>query len=131
MLKWSDNFSVGHLGIDEQHMELINIINDLVMYISEKNTEFSHLLDLVAKLDDYVAEHFKYEETLMAQNSYPEMEDHIAQHDGLRKKLEDLNIFSVDNTLEFYKGLLEELIDWLSKHIMLTDKKLGAYLTNK
>jgi len=131
MLKWSDNFSVGHLGIDEQHMELINIINDLVMYISEKNTEFSHLLDLVAKLDDYVAEHFKYEETLMAQNSYPEMEDHIAQHDGLRKKLEDLNIFSVEKTIEFYKDLLDYLIDWLSKHIMLTDKKLGAYLTNK
>ncbi|NLC18492.1 MAG: hemerythrin family protein [Clostridiales bacterium] len=129
MIKWNDNFSVNHAGIDEQHKELIDIINDLVVYISEKDTEFSHLLDLVTKLDNYVAEHFKYEEALMTEHSYPEMDVHVAQHNGLRKKLEELNIFSVDNTIEFYKELLDELIDWLSKHIMQTDKKLGAYLT--
>lgn len=131
MIKWNDNFSVNHTGIDEQHMELIEIINDLVVYISEKDTEFSHLLDLVTKLDNYVAEHFKYEEALMTEYSYPEMEGHIAQHNSLRKKLDDLNIFSVENTTDFYKELLDYLIDWLSKHIMLTDKKLGAYLMNK
>lgn len=131
MLKWSDNFSVNHTGIDEQHKELIEIINDLVVYISEKDTEFSHLLDLVTKLDNYVAEHFRFEESLMTENSYPEMDEHVAQHNNLRSKLEELNIFSVDNTIEFYKELLDELIDWLSKHIMQTDKKLGAYLTSK
>jgi hemerythrin len=130
MLKWSDNFSVKHDGIDEQHQELIEIINNLVLYISEKNTDFSHLLDLVTKLDNYVGEHFKYEEGLMVLNSYPEMEAHVAQHNGLRDKLASLNIFNVDNTIEFYKELLEDLIDWLSKHIMMTDKKLGAFLNS-
>lgn len=128
MLKWSDNFSVKHEGIDEQHQELIEIINDLVLYISEKNTEFSHLLELVTKLDNYVDAHFKYEEGLMTIKAYPEMEAHIKQHNALRDKLANLNIFNVDNTLEFYKELLEDLIEWLSQHIMQTDKKLGAYL---
>lgn len=130
MMKWSDNFSVKHTGIDEQHKELIEIINDLVLYISDNDTEFSHLLELVTKLDNYVSEHFQYEEVLMAKYSYPEKIAHEIQHNSLRSKLEDLNIFSVGNTLDFYKNLLGDLIDWLSKHIMLTDKKLGLFLNN-
>jgi len=130
VLKWNDGFSVNHAEIDEQHKELIDIINDLFVYISEKDTEFSHLLDLVSKLDNYVSEHFKFEEALMAETSYPDMDAHVAQHNALRKKLETLNIFSVDNTIDFYKDLLDDLIDWLSKHILMTDKKFGQYLSN-
>jgi len=130
MMKWNDNFSVKYDKIDEQHQELIDIINDLALYIDEKDTEFSHLLDLVSKLDNYVAEHFKFEESLMKEYSYPDMENHVIQHNNLRSKMENLNIFSVDNTMEFYKNLLEELINWLSHHIMMTDKKLGQYLSS-
>ena len=130
MMKWNDIFSVKYDKIDEQHQELIDIINDLALYIDEKDTEFSHLLDLVSKLDNYVAEHFKFEESLMKEYSYPDMENHVIQHNNLRSKMENLNIFSVDNTMEFYKNLLEELINWLSHHIMMTDKKLGQYLSS-
>jgi len=130
MMKWNDIFSVKYDKIDEQHQELIDIINDLALYIDEKDTKFSHLLDLVSKLDNYVAEHFKFEESLMKEYSYPDMENHVIQHNNLRSKMENLNIFSVDNTMEFYKNLLEELINWLSHHIMMTDKKLGQYLSS-
>jgi hemerythrin-like metal-binding protein len=129
-MKWSDSFSVKHTGIDEQHKELIDIINDLVVYISEKDTDFSHLLELVTKLDNYISYHFEYEEALMAKYSYPEKSDHEVQHNSLRNKLKGLNIFNVGNTVDFYKDLLAYLIDWLSKHIMLTDKKLGLFLNN-
>lgn len=128
MLKWNDSFSVNHTGIDGQHQELIDIINNLVQYISEKDNEFNNLLDLVSKLDKYVDYHFKYEESLMELYSYPEKADHLFQHNSLRNKLTELNIFNVDNTNDFYKSLLEELIDWLTKHIMMTDKKLGQFL---
>lgn len=130
MMKWSDSFSVKHTGIDEQHKELIDIINNPVLYISEKDTEFSHLLELVTKLDNYVAEHFHYEEVLMTKYSYPEQAAHEVQHNALKSKLDELNIFSVGKTTDFYKDLLAYLVDWLSKHIMLTDKKLGLFLSN-
>lgn len=128
MIKWSNNFSVKHTGIDEQHKKLIDIIKEVACLVDEEDIEFTNLLDLVNQLDNYVEEHFKYEETLMKKHSYPEEVEHIKQHNELRHRMECLNIFDVEKTTDFYKELLSYLVNWLSMHIMQTDKKLGLFL---
>ena len=131
MIKWSESFSVKHTGIDEQHKKMIEIIQEVVYLVSEEDTEFEHLLELVNQLDNYVKEHLNYEEALMKQYSYPKEAEHIIQHNELRSKMENLNIFDVENITDLYKEMLSYLISWLSTHIMQTDKEFGEFLTNK
>lgn len=129
MIRWNNNFSVGHQGIDEQHKKLIDIIEEIAFIIGKKDVGLTNLLDVLNELDDYVREHFGYEEGLMKKYSYPDAEAHIRQHDELRNKLEELNIFDIDKPEQFFNDLLVYLVDWLSHHIMNTDKKLGAYIS--
>jgi len=130
MIEWSESFSVNNQGIDEQHKKLIGIIEEFVYLIKNKDFSFTNLSQILNELDNYVEEHFKYEEALMKKYSYLEAENHISEHNKLRVKIEEINIFDMENTVEFYQNMLAYLVDWLSKHIMHTDKKLGLFLNN-
>jgi len=131
MIKWSDNFSCGSIAIDEQHKKLIDLIDTLVSIVKSNRFELSNLLEVVTEMDDYIKEHFAYEEYLMDKYQYPERDNHVSQHNRFREKIQGLNIFNVDNSADFYNDFLVFTVDWLSLHIMKTDKKLGAYLSDK
>jgi len=130
MVKWNDNFSVKHEDIDEQHKKLISIINEVAYLVNEGDTDFANFLELVNHLDGYIQEHFKYEESLMDKYSYPDKEAHINQHNDLRIKMESMNIFDINKPTDFYKDLLTYLVNWISTHVMQTDKKLGLFIHN-
>lgn len=130
-MEWSENFSVMNRGMDEQHKKLINIMNQIINLISTKNYYFENLLELVHQMDDYVREHLVYEEKLMLQHSFPEMLEHVMEHDELRKRMKSINLFEVSDVDGFYRDTLVYLVDWLSIHIMQTDKRFGQYLLNQ
>lgn len=131
MIRWSSNFSVGREDIDEQHKKLIGIIEEIAIIISKKDGGLTNLLEVLEALDNYVVEHFGYEEGLMKQYAYPGIKEHTRQHNELRSKLAELNVFDINKPVTFFQDLLVYLVDWLSNHIMKTDKQLGAYLSEK
>lgn len=128
MIKWTANFSVNHEEIDEQHKELIHIIEECVVLTRTEDNDLYKNAELLSKLDDYVKKHLEYEEKLMKRYLYPEIDSHVAQHNELRSKLEETNMFDINNSRRFYQEMLLYLVDWLSNHIMQTDKKLGLFL---
>jgi len=128
MIEWDDKFSVLNDEIDEQHKKLILIIEKVATIVSQKNFELSKVLEVVDELDNYVDEHFSSEEALMVKYDYPYMDFQLKEHDKLRKKLEELNVFNHENDPKFFNEMLHYLIDWLLDHILKTDKKLGLYI---
>ncbi|MFQ5449316.1 MAG: bacteriohemerythrin [Nitrospinaceae bacterium] len=130
LMTWNDCFSVNIREIDNQHQRLIELINQVYRgMMMEKGKEVTG--QALEALVDYTKTHFGYEERLFKQHGYPETEDHLAKH----KKL-------VAQVMEFYnqfqKGearvnndLLTFLKDWLTRHIMGTDKKYSAFLNGK
>jgi len=128
MIQWSDSLSVGIESIDEQHKELISIIQRIGDIVKTQSFDLTSISEIVAELDDYVRVHFSHEEELMQESDYPEKETHIKQHDALRDKLDTINVFDVDDYRKFINETLMFLIDWLSGHILKVDKRLGAYL---
>ena len=131
IIKWNDKFSVNYEGIDEQHKELINIIEECAVMTRNHENDVNRYAEVIFKLDEYVEKHFGYEESLMKRYQYPEFLSHLAQHDELRSKLEEVNIFDIKNSEAFFQEMLMYLVDWLSNHIMQTDKKLGQFLAAK
>lgn len=131
MVEWSNSFSVKHMGIDEQHKKLIGIIGEFILLMRNRDYEFVYSAEVVSELNNCINKHFRYEEALMEKYSYLEAGEHIRQHNELRDKMAKLNVFDMKSPIKFYYDILSYLVNWLSKHIMQTDKKFGLYLSEK
>jgi hemerythrin len=131
MIKWSYKFSVGDLEIDEQHKKLIDIISQAEALIKKNDKQFIDIFNIVTELDAYVETHLIYEEALMRKTNYQDSQAHIKEHNELRKKMISTNIIEIEDAGKFYMDTLVYLVQWLSHHIMSTDKKLGMFLATK
>lgn len=131
MIEWKDSYSVSFDGIDEQHKKLIAIMAEVETAINTKNNNFSIVIDVINKLENYIKEHFSYEEVLMKKYDYPHAESHLQQHNELRYKVLSINYDYIPTSEDFYKSTLEYLLDWLINHIMKVDRLLAEYLVSK
>ncbi len=123
---WDDTFSVGVAEIDLEHQKLLEMINELSFSISEKKG-----MDLSGKilsgLVNYSEVHFKTEEKYFAQLSYPEMEEHIEEHDLFRQKISEL-IDEFGNNNPFLSiDVLEFMSKWFKNHMLQTDKEYSTF----
>ena len=115
IIEWDEKLSVCNNVIDEQHKELIKIINEVIMVIKQKQYTFSNLLSVVCKLDDYIIEHFKYEEQLMYKYNIQGKENHIKEHDFARQKMNSINEIEQEN---FEEKFFIDTLGWLSKWLI-------------
>jgi methyl-accepting chemotaxis protein len=130
LMNWNDAFSVNIREIDNQHKQLIDLINRVYrgMMLDEGKEVIGQALEALVQ---YTANHFGYEERLFSQHGYPDTAAHMEKH----KKL-------VAQVMEFYNNfksgkavvdneLLRFLKEWLTSHIMGVDKKYSEYLNGK
>jgi hemerythrin-like metal-binding protein len=131
MILWTENLSCNNPEIDEQHKKWIEIMNKISSILVNRKYEYYKVVEIYKELDTYVEKHFAFEEELMKKNGYPEIKDHIIEHNKLRHKMKDFDLFNTSKREEFFSDVLIYLTDWLMEHIMETDKNLGFYLTQK
>ena len=75
LIKWNSFYSVHIDELDEQHKELIHLINE--MYDAMKNGKGTDALgSILSELVEYTKYHFDAEEKLFLQYGYPEREAH-------------------------------------------------------
>ena|SRR5271157_2674097 len=130
LMTWSDNLSVNIKEIDEQHKKLVGMVNEL--HEAMKQGKGSNLTgQVLSGLVQYVATHFATEEKLMKANAYPEYLKHKAEHDALTKQAVDLQKQFQEGKAVLTVELMSFLKNWLSNHILGTDKKYSPYLNGK
>ena len=126
--EWSVDFETGNKLIDEQHLSLVELINELIKIDLNADSSASKKIDAInQKLNDYVLQHFKTEENLMKEYCIDQrhVKAHLLMHQEFIEKV-DQNYakgawFSENkNMTEF----IEYLIRWLAYHILNTDKSL-------
>ena len=129
-VEWDNSLSVGVEAIDNDHKDLIELINKLFEAI---NTQYSNeiLEEAFASLNHYVKDHFTHEEALMKKYQYPNLEEHILLHQGFVNELPKMKekLFSAGS----YKTALnvyQFLADWLINHIIKEDLKYTQYIHN-
>lgn len=129
-IQWSDKLSVGVQVIDNQHKELIKLINVMISSILKGEGE-DNIAEAISFLDKYIIVHFNTEEQLMIESSYPQYGLHIKQHLYFIDKFNSLktrfNNQEIDAKLLI--DLNKEIIQWLVNHIYKSDKQLGEYLS--
>lgn len=132
LVKWTPQYAVGVPEIDRQHQELFSKINDL-LEACQRGEGKQFLGEVLAFLEEYVQVHFQTEEKAMLTHAYPEYTQHRAQHQKFIENFKELKAkFEAEGAgIWLIAHTNRVVVDWLTKHIMMTDTKLGAFLQNK
>ena len=130
LIEWNNQLAINHEIIDEQHHEMIAMINRLHDCIAEpaQRTQFSAQLE---QLCDYTMGHFATEEKLMRQLDYPHLARHQAQHALLSQQAYELNQRFRGGELPLDTAITETLREWLLNHIQGEDRELGLFLLQR
>ena len=132
LFNWSEKFMLGITEIDEQHKQIVDLINNL-SELKTKDRNNEDLEGVVNGLISYTKTHWSFEERLLKQHEYPEFASHKSEHDqeellvkqavGFQKKhMEEGTVLSADIAIL--------LNDWLTEHILVVDKKYVPFLKN-
>lgn len=127
LIVWTDELlSVGIPEVDKQHKRLVDLLNSLDRAIREHHGS-DVACAVLNELAEYTRVHFGTEEALMNASGYPLFEPHRLMHEDLIRQVLDLQgkVASGETRISF--ELLHFLKNWLTQHILGSDKKFGAY----
>lgn len=115
--------------VDEQHKGLVELINTLHDFIEVGEVyDTSVILELLAF---YAVTQLKSEEELFLEYGYPEYLQHKEEHnDFTRYVLVAKNSLKSGKPVENAE-ILSFLMNWLFKHILITDKRDSSFLNRK
>lgn len=130
LLAWSDIFSVGVKEIDEQHKQLLDLVNRLndAMQGEADRAVLGRIID---DLVDYTKTHFAYEERLMDEYRYSLAQRHRLEHRHLIQAVLDIQRKFEVQGVALTAEVMLLLRDWLSRHIMNSDRLFGRELNAK
>lgn len=127
---WREQMSVGVQSLDDDHKNLIGIINDFEGATRRGAGQAGDdaVRSILRRLQRYALEHFAREEKLQADAGYDGLAENKAQHALLIRSLNDMIVQYTEDRL----GPLAEATDqmttflnhWLIDHILKTDLKM-------
>ncbi|MBI5888056.1 MAG: hemerythrin family protein [Deltaproteobacteria bacterium] len=130
LFEWNDSYSVKVGLFDGHHKKLVGMINELhqAMVSRQANAVIEKILD---SLVDYTKYHFTEEERLMKQHGYPGYEQQKKEHADLVSQVADIQDRYKKGSLSVSLETMSFLKNWLSSHILGTDKKYSRFFADR
>lgn len=129
-IPWRTSYETGVAMLDEQHKQLIGIINRLYSVIRNKEGA-GDLQAVFEELAAYATTHLEVEENLLSEHNYPDLENHRQRHGEYIARVGELRqgLESADEKLvvEVYAYLRQ----WWLHHIVVEDKAYGPHLNGQ
>jgi len=127
---WSNAYSVGVQSIDEQHKNIIRIINKLSI-ASNSPSHAESVPEVLAEMLRYAKEHLAYEELLLKKHDYPDFENHKSKHIEYVESIIKFSTEAITEQQPNPKKLLTYLHSWWTHHILHEDMQYSEYLQKK
>jgi hemerythrin len=130
MFVWDPRYSVEIAELDRQHQKLFALLNELYDALQDgQGPEIAG--KVLERVMDYTVYHFAQEEMMFDQHGYPDADAHRAEHAKLTAQAKELAQRLRSREAEVPVATLKFLCDWLSKHILGSDKKYAPFLQEK
>ncbi|THB62773.1 MAG: hemerythrin [Desulfovibrio sp.] len=126
-IHWDSSLNLGIKEIDDQHKELIRIIN-LLLESVEKGKAEEAVTKTLMRLREYTVYHFSSEEEFLETICYPDRNNHSQRHQQLKQRVKDFQysrFYKEDITVLEIK---EFLSDWLLTHILEWDMNIAKFV---
>lgn len=130
LITWDEKYSVGVSELDNQHKQLVAILNDLydAMQAQKANDVIG---TIITKLVNYTKTHFTTEERYMTQYAYPDLASQKREHEAFTKKVMDFKESFDSGRTSLSVSVTSFVKDWLISHISGSDRKYGPFLNSK
>lgn len=127
---WNDSYKTGIEIVDSQHKKLVDLINELYssMGKGQGNQAMGRILDELVR---YTITHFSAEERLLEMAGYPDLAAHRKIHDDFTNRVKQMQRDLASGKFVMSVSLANFLKEWLSGHILGTDKKYVPHLAAK
>jgi hemerythrin len=127
LLQWKDEYATGIDEVDEEHKDLIDVINRLHELLLADDARMT-VPAFFARLLDGVSAHFALEERIMGESRYADLSAHREDHERLLEEIRDVmeafghaeEVDSVD--------LAMRLEPWFRHHFATHDLRLHSTL---
>ena len=129
-IEWDDTLSVKIESIDEEHKELIGMINEFYENVREQS-QAELMAALIRRMKKYSVFHFSTEESYMRLYDFPGYEKHKKEHDAFIAKVADLEERFNNGRLIISFEVSNFLKKWVKNHIQKTDKMYSEFFIKK
>jgi hemerythrin len=127
--QWTNEISVGIQEIDEQHKQLVNLLNQLFdAMVSDDSNREAIALKTLDELINYTNVHFAVEESLFRIFDYEDYDRHKKAHDRLKDEVNEIALSVKSGATRLDSKLLIFMKNWLTSHIMEEDKRYSKFL---
>lgn len=123
---WNRNFETGIAIIDEQHQQLVKLLNDLAR--THAHNDPDEIGGAFDRLAAYAAMHFQTEEKVWTQNlgDDPWCADHLDNHAAFLPQVVKMQEDGSDKPLgQMIDEVINFLIRWIAFHIIEDDRRLA------
>ena len=128
MIHLTKDMETGIAKVDEQHKELIKMLNGLLSMGTQAIAK-EEMQKAIVFLGDYVLKHFNEEEALQRQCDYKKYEWHKGQHKEFMDTFKKLKEEFATNgpSAKFAVSLNSSIINWIVRHIKAVDVEFGKH----
>lgn len=128
--QWDETFQTGSPLVDEQHQQLVDIVNRFGDLLAHNATGRQEVETVCQELLEYTRYHFDAEERLMASLGLDQRhhQQHQQQHMDLLNEINPLRQHLVSENYALGKNTFEFLINWLVFHILGTDMLMARQI---
>jgi hemerythrin len=126
-ISWDDSLDVDVEEINDDHHKLVNLFNILSQAVEEGRSK-DYVDAVLEELITCTIWHFRHEERLMVLYEYDGMELHKAEHKDLIEGVRAMQQMLRDENRLPTSEDFEYLAEWLTRHIVGQDMRLGFYL---
>ncbi len=129
-IEWGEHLSVGVKVFDDEHKQLVQLVNKLNQALQAGSAKKT-MEEILQNLVNYTKIHFTHEEDYMVLYDYPEYAKHKQEHEALTNQVMDFLQRYNAGKASFSLELMNFLKDWLTKHILGSDKKYKDFFLAK
>ncbi len=125
---WDDNFNTGLPQIDEQHRQLVHLLNLLASHVAY-SADARVLGQIFDQLTEHATQHFAVEEALWHELLAGDIaeQEHRATHQTMAQQVADFRGLLGGRPLqEVAEEILRFLANWLASHILDSDRYLAT-----
>ena len=127
LLQWNPEYSVGIDSMDDEHREMIELINDTYAKL-DSNSGAEEVEACLGDIFSTISMHFALEEKIMRRAKYAEYQAHKKDHEDLLDQIRDLMDDFVDDPSQGAQRLEQSLSGWFAGHFSSFDARLHGQL---
>jgi hemerythrin-like metal-binding protein len=128
-IAWKAEYSVSVTEIDNQHKELLNLVNDSLSHCTgDLEAERQFFFRIMRNVTKYMQRHFDSEEEKLEKNRYAELENHRTEHKNMIRNISAMidEVVSGRKELDLYSMTLF-IRDWILDHIPNFDRPAAEF----